>query len=276
MATKKSTKKTKTTAAKSRAKKTVSKKVTAKKATNKRIGLGTLQKLLLASVIDYVLAIAAVVVFMAPTYFDITIPYTTTDPLNAEAGLVAASRHFYTLDLRWMIIALAAVSAVFAVLHLTRLKSFYAKGVASKLLWTRWVESALAAGIMLQTVALLSGWTDIMQQKFVLFMAVILGLLGYWYMRYNDKLTHAAIWVTKLTFIALVGASAAMTYLYGMATADWSVYVLYAGLLVAFVWYGKLFTNSKLSGENLEVRLLASNVVTRIGFIAVIVLGFLK
>lgn len=279
MATRKATKKTKTAAAKSRAKATSTKKAAAKVTASKPAKSGKfsmLQKLLLASVVDYILVIAAVVLFMAPTYFDITIPYTTSDPLNADAGLVAASRHFYTVDLRWMLVALAAVSAVFALLYLTRLKDFYRKRVASRQLWTRWIETAIAAGLMLQTVALLSGWTDLVQQKFVFFLAAVLALLGYWYVQKADQLTKVAIWVTKLAFVALIGFTAVSTYIYGMATVDWYVYVLYGGVVVAFAWYGKLFNNTKLSGESLEVRLLASNVITRVGFAAVIILGLLK
>ena len=97
MATKKATTKRKTTAAtKTRAKKTTTKmtptkKTVAKKAVTKKstkAAVVALPKLLIASIVDYVLLIAAVVLFMAPTYFDITVPYTTTDPLQTESGLM--------------------------------------------------------------------------------------------------------------------------------------------------------------------------------------------
>jgi hypothetical protein len=279
---KKSTTRGKTKTAKTPvSKKTVSKKLnTAKK---RRVNLASLRRLMLISLPIYVLVGAAAIWLMAPTYFDVTAPYQTTDPLSKDGSLLAAYRHLYTFDLRWLIVALSAVSLLFTTLYLTSLQNFYNQQIQKKQLWTRWIEMALVGGLTLEGIVLLSGWAGIIEIKFAVFIAVAIAFLGYLQenqvaetSRQSRDLT-VAIKLTKLAFLLLVAFTALMTFVYGLTTTDWNVYALYAGLVAGFVVYGRHY--SKLATApalQFEYKSQVLSLITRVGFSALIIAGLLK
>ncbi len=293
--TKKSTTKAKTkTAAKSTTKKTTTKKVTrtkkpaaisasSKTTTNKLLTTRMLRRFNIVSALLYLLAIAPVVLLMKQTMLTVTLPYMTVDPLNQTGTLASAVRQLYVIDLRWLLVAILVLSALFSLLHATRLKDFYNRQIQKKQLWTRWLELALVGGVMFEVAALLSGWQTIFELKFVWLALLFLTYVGY------RQEVHASengvvrseyqtiALIIKISLVIAFAATAFTTYIWGITSNPWYVYALYGVILVIFIMLGRHFKRAVDAPALVAERnYLVLSLVSRLAFVGLIVAGLYK
>lgn len=277
---KRKTKVSKNSAAKSRAAKSAVNKPAAAKKTN---DTGALNKLHVLSLIVYALLIAGVVVFMKKTNIDVTLPYVTKDPLNEAGGLVAASRHFYTVDLRVLVIAALGLSLVLPVLYLTKLKNYYQSAISRGFNSVHWFDSALVGAVMLEVVAILSGWTDIITLKLFIFSVFVLGIFGWLREKHvsetkaDDARYEVVTNLTSLFIVALLAFTSVTSIIYGLNFNSWYVYILYAGVVGALIAYGTNCHRVVRQGYiKTERNNLILNILTRFGFAIVLIVGLMK
>lgn len=221
--------------------------------------------------------------FMKPTDVNVTMPYLTQDPLNVGGQLVEASRRFYSIDLRWMITAVLGISLVLPILYLTRLKRYYQSSLDKGTNSVKWYECAIVGVLILETIAILSGWTDIVTIKLLGLSFVLLVVFGCMRERQiaetkTDNNKYAVVMnLTKLFLILLLGFSAVSTVIYGLEFNAWYVYVLYAGLIATFIAIGvsqsrSVNTNFSITERNRQIL----DVIVRAGFTVVLIAGLMK
>lgn len=301
--TTKSTKaKTKTTKPKTTKPKTASaktQKTTTKKSAEKPLktsapaatqNTGILQKIYAISVAVYVAIFAAAAFLMGNKSYQLSIGYWTRDELASKATTVfaPASQGLFDLQLRWIVMAIALLSVVMPVLYLTRLKSYHQKAMKNKVLPTRWLDMAVVAAIMLETVAVVSGVLDIGTLKLVGGLMVVTMVLGWMAEKRTAEAGRPATakyylgMVTGLLSWVLIALYAIATPIYGGVRSPWYVYALYvvmlagAGLMGSNQLKGLKKQGKQTNYEVVEQNYATLTLLTRMAFAVVLIIGLMK
>lgn len=300
--TKKSTKaKTKTSSTKT-AKKTAAKKVssakTASKSTtvkvtkpSKQPRILNVQRLLSLHTISvgvFLLLAVAAVLLMGNESYQLTLGHMTKDQFNSGA-FAPAIQVLYDVEIRWMVVLLMVVSAVAPVLYLTRLKQNYTDYLTkTRMQPYRWFDLGVTAALMMETVALLSGASDLFTLKLVgglMFITCMLGLVAE---RQNNNATtpvKSGLYVGLLSgFLPwlFVASYAVSTVVYGMVRSPWYVYALYATTFVGFSLIAanqwKQYSNKGVQKSSLAVErnYITTNLLVKVAFAAILIAGLAK
>ena len=167
----------------------------------------------------------------------------TRDELASKATtvFVPAIHAVYDIELRWAVVAILLLGAIVPLLAATRNRKQYEIALGKKVMLWRWIDIAVVGGLMLMTVALISGVQDFMTLKLVGGLVVIASLLGWQTERQNAE-GGKSVWATYvLALVAgflpvlLISAYAVGTPLYGMVRSPWFVYALYGTTVLTFV-----------------------------------------
>lgn len=284
MAKKRTSKKRKSTKSRAASTRTKSIKTNAAKTAVKKesVDIKGLNRLHVLSLVVYVALIAGVVLFMKKSYLDVTIPYVVKDPFN-PASLAPASRHFYTIDLRILVIAGLGLSLILPALYLTKLKNYYKSALEKKFNSLHWFDSALVGAVMMEVVALLSGWSDIVALK--LFISLVFGLAIFGWLREkhvsvakeDDTRYEVVTNLISLFILILLAFTAVTSVIYGLDFNKWYVYILYGGVGGALMAYGINCHRVVRQGyAKTERNNLIINLLTRFGFAIVLIAGLMK
>jgi len=244
--------KTKTTKAKAAPKKTTAKTSGAKATqatksqkvtkpsvskTARKVTMLSLHRINLLAALVFV-ALAAVAGFvMKDASFQLTLGHLAKDDLLSTDTTVFAPavRAVFDIELRWVVVTIMALSAVFPALYASKLEKRYAQYVqGSRMLPYRWIDLGVTGALMLEVVALLSGVNDIMVLKLMGSMVLVTALLALVAERQNNT-ADRPVWSAYLTSVfsgvlpwILIATSAVATVVYGSVRAPWYVYALYA------------------------------------------------
>lgn len=242
----------------------------------------------LASVGVFALLAIAAGFLMSHHMVALTIGHLTRDVVQStdQTVFTQAAYSLYDVELRWVVVALMAASAVLPLLYLTRLKEQYQSFVEkTRLSPFRWIEAGVIGALMTETVAVLYGITDIIALKLIAGLVIVAALLGMIAERQNDKATQpvksayqASLFAGALPLL-VIGVSGLATYMYGLVRSPWYVYAAYAVLVASFVltslnqW--KFITRSPKVSSNIvtERNYVAVSLVTRIAFAVVLIVG---
>jgi hypothetical protein len=247
-----------------------------------------LRSLHLVSVGVFALLAIAAGFLMNDSMASLTIGHLTRDVVQStdQTVFTQAVYNLYDIELRWVVVALMATSAVLPLLYLTRLKGQYQSFVEkTRLAPYRWIEAGLIGALMTETVAVLYGVTDVITLKLIAGLALIAALFGMIAERQNDKATQpvksayqAGVFAGILPLLA-IGASGLATYMYGLVRSPWYVYAAYAVLVVSFAlaslsqW--KFISRSSKVNTTLaaERNYVALSLLTRVVFAVVLIVG---
>lgn len=263
--TKKPATKSKAAAAKTSAKKTTAKKTTTKKApvakktakvsksskstssarkTTARIKSTSLSfsMRLLAGLVALALAVFAYL-YMSNSTADIAVDYAVADTVASRDGgvLVSASQILFSVQVKWTLIALLAVTAVFSVVYATKLKARYSAYVAYGANKLRWIETGIILGLTGELIALVSGVQSFLMLKVIFGTSLVYAFIAWLVERY-----HVALQTTKALYIAslLVGLIPVLaiasfgfdSMYYGELTFAWYVYVAHIAYVLAYLF----------------------------------------
>jgi hypothetical protein len=231
----------------------------------------------------YVVLIGLTLAFMRGGSISVSIPYLTKDPLVNSASLAAASRPFYNVDLRVLVVSTLILSLAAPILYLTKYKNYYQSAVKKGVIASRWYENALVTALILVTIALISGWTDALTLKFVGFTAIILAVFGCFHEKAlvnkepNASKYEVVTNLSKLFVIVLFGLSALATVIYGIGFNGWYAYALYALITAYFIASDVNYNRVVKQGGWLTERNNALiNLLTRGGFALILITGLMK
>lgn len=262
--------------------KAVTKKITVKK---QRTQVLSFNNLLLLTVVLFLSAVFALYILVPAVMFTLSITHVTTDTFLAGDTNVfsPAYRALFDLDLRWDFTALAVLSLLYPLLRLTRMqtKAYDADSTLNKI---QWADLSVSGAIMVAVVALLSGYSNLIELKLIAALVLITGLLSFY--AQGSKAIKSGISKHLYRLALLTGAVAWLpvissfihTQLYGGIRLTWFVYVLAGAALVGFIASSlelKKSINSGVVDASLERRLYVIASVTKVLFITTFIVGHL-
>lgn len=189
----------------------------------------------------------------------ISIHYLTHDRLasavSGQSVVSAAVRHLYDLKLAYVLAAFFFVGALGRLLATTVYRSGYESGLKTRINKLRWVELALTGGLMMSTVAMLSGILDVAALVMIFALTAVAGLLGWaaenslqsgrsagWLGFWVGSLAGAAAWLAIATTIigALVFNGSIPVFIY---------FIYLSMFLLAAAFAANLYLQLKKSGR---------------------------
>ncbi len=272
MATRKTTSKAKTS--KSRSTKSTVVKTPVKTVSAE---LAVLRKLHLISAGVFILLAALSVIFMNRSSVELIVGHMAQDSLTSS--MAPAAHHLFDLEVRWLSVVALTISAILPVLYLTKLKQGYETGLKKKAVAWRWIDLAVTGVIIFETIALLSGISDVISLKLIGLVIISLAVIAW---LTESALTRAAFLgqnLLKLLLAIILGLPLLATSLYGMVRAPWYVYTLYGGLVVVLITStvncGKLLKKNQ-SYVTTERNYQLINLISKTAFGVILIIGFMK
>lgn len=228
---------------------------------------------------------------MQPATYSLSLTHLTNDLLLSQqnTAFVGASRPVFDLELRWVVVGLMLLSTALPVLYLTRLKRFYAERLATRrVIGPRWVDLAVSSALMVEVLAILVGYSDVMTLKLMGALLAITCYLG-WRAEVNNEAAGQPNWnafglsvVTgALPWVAIVGAKIG-TMLFSEVRAPWYVY---AACLTTFIGFLLLAWNQwkqhRRAGRWADYIFVDRNylfvsTLTKVAFAAILIVGLSK
>lgn len=249
------------------------------------------QRLHVVSAVIYLLLAVAAVVFMKTTSYQLTIGYLAKDALlstKTNSTVLGPAAHVvWNIQLRYAVAAIMVLAAVVPILYVTALKDTYRKALDSKVSFWRWLDMGIIFGLIIETVALISGLSDIPTLKIVAILIVLTSLLGWLSERQavRSKREPAAFSFSLVTGTLpwlIIIPYALATIIYGSLVAPWWTYVLYlttaaAAVGLTMVQYRQHLKRGQFQNyQYAEGRYLAVGMFGKIAFAVVLILGLLK
>jgi hypothetical protein len=227
---------------------------------------------------------------MKASTYEVTIGHLTNDVLASKTDtvFVAAQHVLFDVDVRWVLVGVLALSAVFSLVRATRLRALEATAVERRLSPVRWIDYAITYALLAEVVALMSGMQDIVTLKLLAGLTALSFILNWVAERENIganrvvKIGYILSVVSGVLVVLAVAAYALATPIWGMVRSPWYVYALYGVLGAAFVLgslnqlYGfrrfKSWANYLVVDRNSTVL----NLLTKAGFAIVLIVGLYK
>jgi len=291
--------KTKTTKSKTASAKSVNAKTTKKaskpeavatKTKKPAISVLNLKNIYAASIVIYIAIAGAAYALMTTASYQLSVGYWAKDELASSTQTVfaPATQGVYDIQIRFVVMAVALLSAVIPALYLTRLKKYHEQSIKNKVLPTRWLDMAVVAAIMLETVALVSGVLDVGTLKLIGGLMVVTCILGWMAEKRTaeaGKPATAKYYLSMVTGILpwiVIAIYAVSTVVYGEIRSPWFVYALYAVMLIAA---GLIGTNQlkglKAEGPQKNYEVVERNyavlgLLARTAFSVVLIVGLMS
>lgn len=248
------------------------------------------RKLYVISVLIFTLLAAVAGVFMHSAHFDLSLGYLTSNELLSQGGTVfaPAERVMYSLDIRWLTVAVLALSAVFSVVGASRMRRSSAEIASGVPQPWRWADAAITGAGLVAIVAILSGIQGLLELKLLAILTAVAFAFAWITERENYRsptFVRGAYWasvgVGALVLLALV-VYAVTTPLYGMVRFPWYTYALGGALVLGSViavferyrafnrqgsWASPLF---------LERNFVLTNLLVKVAAGAILIAGFWK
>ncbi|GAC1392637.1 MAG: hypothetical protein NVSMB46_09070 [Candidatus Saccharimonadales bacterium] len=239
------------------------------------------------SVVAFVGLIIATVFLMKMSTYQLSLGHVTRNDLsNATVTQFAPAVHyFYDIDLRWIVVALLAVSIPYPLAIVLKKYKSYQTNIKKSIMPLRWLDFGVSSAIIVETIALLSGVHDVFTLKLIGGLMLVTCGLGWISDKNNQnnkkKTDHSTYFVSIITgnlpWLVIV-SYALSTFVLGMVRYPWYVYALYASTLVSVIalsfnqWqhYSK---RNQWSYIFIERNYLIINLLMKVSFGIIIIIG---
>ncbi|HSX27408.1 MAG TPA: heliorhodopsin HeR [Patescibacteria group bacterium] len=221
------------------------------------------------------------------TQFTLNVSYLTKDELASQKTTIFASalRHVCDVDLRWLLVGILVLSMIIPLLTVTKLHNKYHDMLKARVQSLRWIDFAVTGALLVELVALLSGFNDILTLKLIAGVVAAAYLMG-WFTERETKSKGSSSWLPfSLGLIigglawAVIGTSLAYNYVYGLTRLPWYVYAsagaaLAGNLLMAVNQYGQLKgLRAWRDYMVVERNYLAINLISKIAVASILIVG---
>lgn len=285
---------TRTTKSTKVTKKTVDKKsvikaaVVAKAKTN-QLTTNTLRKLQFIKAFVFAALAAAAAYLMNDASYAVGIGHQTKDELLSltaeKTAFVHGFQNLMDVEIRWIVVFIMGLAAVFSLLAATRLRRRYEATLVDGVSSMRWIGWGIIAALMVETIALLSGVSDIFVLKMIAGLMLVTCALA-WVSEKRNKQAGRSTWnefvvglVTGLLPWLLIAGYAISTWVWGLVRSPWYVYALYASTLIGFTLLSVNQYKRISAWKNtlvVERNYLLIALVTKASFAVILILGFQK
>jgi hypothetical protein len=253
------------------------------------VTVGTLRKLHLVNA--FVMAALAVAAgfLMTNASYAVNVGYQAKDELisltTGKTAFVHASQTVLDVQVRWLLIIILGLSAVFSLMAATRGRKMYQAGVEDEVLPVRWICLGIISALMVEVIALLSGVSDIFTLKLVAGLVLVTTALG-WVSEKRNKQAGRPVWsefnVSLFTGVLpwlLIGSYAVSTWVYGLVRYPWFVYALIASTIIGFSLIAANQYKRIGGWKNylvVERNYIVFALITQAAFAAILILAFQK
>lgn len=183
-------------------------------------------------------------VLMKTTSYELTLSYLVKDSLASRGGgtvLAPASRVLADVQVRYLLVVILCLAAVYGALTLFRLRRRYERALQNQVWPLRWIYLGVTGLLTIELVGVLNGVNDVFTLKLMGVLVGLWALLGWLNERQNIGQNHSS----KLTYLLGLGAhvlaalpivgSLVGTTVYGMERLSWFVYAACAILLAGLI-----------------------------------------
>lgn len=277
-------------AAKPAAKKTVVAKTAAKlRGRTAVLSINMLRKLNLVKALIFTALAVTAGMLMSNASYPVGIGYAAKDELiSLTAGttqFVHGTQSLFDVQVRWLVVVILGLSALFSLLAATRLRRRYEAAVEDGVSPWRWLTLGITSALMVEVIALLSGVSDILVLKVLAGLILVTCALG-WVNEKRLKQAGRPIWsdyvvslfTGALPWLVILGY-AVSTWVWGLIRYPWFVYALYASTLIGFtlIAFNEYKRNSGWKNNLVvERNYLLSGMATKVAFAVILILAFQK
>lgn len=267
----------------------VTKTTVTSKTKSRTLTAGTLRKLnFIKAAVFTLLAVAAGMLMTAATY-PLSVGYQAKDELLSltagKTAFVHGTQAIYDIEIRWLLVGFLALAAILSLLAATRWRAKYEASLVTGVSPLRWIGLGVTSAIMVETIALLSGISDIFTLKIVAGLVLATTALG-WVVEKRNRQAGRPVWseyvvslfVGSLPWL-LIGGYAAATWVYGLIRYPWYVYALIGSTLLGFSLLAANQYKRIDSWKNnlvVERNYLLIGFATKAAFAAILILAFQK
>lgn len=216
------------------------------KAPSKKVLQEQIRKINMATaVVSAVLAVVSATL-LATTNVSLWLSYMARDLLapGEKVVLAPAFKELFSVEARYLLAGVFALSAILSVLLFTKLRANYETTLKAKVSGYKWIFAGLTAAYLFELVNLLAGISDLAVLKVVGGLVFIASLACWLAERENDGATKKKWLAFVVAVFAGIGAWLPLagsffgTAIYGMERFTWGVYALAGTLLISFILYG--------------------------------------
>lgn len=262
--------------------------VTAKRRSTE-LTTGTLRKLNFIKALVFAgLAVAAGFLMNSATYA-LSVGHAAKDQLLSLTGgqtvFVPARTVLMDVEVRWVVVTIMGIAALLSLLAATRLRRRYEASVLTGVSSMRWIGWGITTALMVETIALLSGVSDLWVLKTIAGLMLVTCTLA-WIVEKRLAQAGRPIWsefvvslfTGSLPWLIIFGY-AISTWVWGLVRYPWYVYALYASTIIGFTL---LTVNQykRISGWKntlvIDRNYLLIGLATKAAFAIILILGFQK
>lgn len=223
------------------------------------------------------------------TSYQLTIGHLAKDELmstkEVELVLAPAVRSVYDVEIRWIVVAMMAITAILPILYLTKLTNRYALYLnRTRMLPLRWIDLAVTGSLVVGVTALLNGVSDIPTLGLLSGLIIVMSASGLIAERQNNEAKQPIRSAyTVALFAGMVPLLFILVYmfatiLYGVVKLPWNIVALFVVATLLYIgWMWNL--KSHLNGaKNLvtERNYLLLSLLAKITFVIVLIISLFR
>ncbi len=253
------------------------------------ITTNTLRRLNLLKAVVFAALAASAAALMNNTSYPVSIGHQAKDELlglaTQKTALVHASQSIFDLEIRWIVVTIMGLAAILSLLAATRLRRRFEATLDDGVSAMRWVGWGITSALIVATIALLSGVSDIFVLKLIAGLMLITCTLA-WISEKRNKQAGRPVWsefvlglYTGMLPWILIAGYAISTWVWGLVRYPWYVYALYAAIITGFT----LLTVNQYKRINgwrntavVERNYLLIGLLTKAAFAVILILAFQK
>lgn len=245
---------------------------------------------LLSAGIFAVLA-AAAGIFMKATSYPLVVGHATKDELASQNHTVFAPavHALMSVDIRVVVIIILGLALITSLLAAVYWRKAYESGLQKRLSPLTWISlGGIVPAVMFETLALISGATDVLVLKVLAGVVILSAILCYMAEREN-KGARKPQWVNFYLAVAIfavlgvfITARLIFTSVYGLVRLPWYVYGIYVVLaVISILSFVNLWAEITKRGKNkdfmvVERNYLLINLASKALFTLILIVGLKK
>lgn len=249
----------------------------------------TLRKLYFVKAFVFAALAVAAGFLMNDTSYPLGVGYQAKDELVGltaqKTEFVHASQHLLDVEIKWVVVFILGLAAVLSLLAATRLRRKFEDTLVDGVSPMRWVGWGITSALMVETIALLAGVSDILVLKLLAGLMLATCTLA-WISEKRNKQAGRPTWsdfvlglfTGSLPWLLIVGY-AVTTWVWGLIRYPWYVYALIVATIAGFT----LLTANQYKRVNgwtntliVERNYLLIGLVTKAAFAVILILAFQK
>lgn len=253
------------------------------------LSAGGLRRWHLISAIVFALLAVLAAVFMDTTAYKLLRGHLTSDALTSQTQTVfAPAQHVIAnLELRWLVVVTLSVSALFAAWRWYNARA-ERQALDNRIAPLRWIDASVTGALIVATIGFISGMQEIVTLALLGTLVVASAVYAWIAERENanaNRVVRGAFissFLSGALVLLALNAYAVATVVYGLIRSPWYTYALYALAVVAglAVALNQIRQYRRIGNWSnylyVERNYIAINLLTKVAFAVILIVGLLK